>query len=84
MNAEARAEHAADLTRILVDVHDRLAAGRIEQGVALAHRLAEPGADGEDEVGVADMRHQRRVGADAEVPHEVVQGAVVDGLAGEN
>jgi hypothetical protein len=39
-----------------MDMDDGLAAGEVEQRVALAHRLAEPGADGEDQVRLPRLR----------------------------
>ena len=54
-----------------------------EKLVALHGRLAEPGADGEDQVGLPRPRHQGRVGADAEVADEVRQPAVIQRLAPE-
>ncbi len=58
----------AELVGVGVDVDERLAGmvGR-DQSIAVGGRLAEPRADGEDQVGVADALLQLRVGAVAEL-----------------
>ena len=66
-----------------MDVHDGRMAGRIEQRVALRHRLAEAGADRQDQVRLAGARHQRGVGGDAKVADIIVERAVVQRLAAE-
>ena len=62
---------------------DRRRTRGVEQRVALRHRLAEPRADREDEIGLARLGHQRRIGADAEIAGEIGQRAVVERLAAE-
>ena len=61
------AVHPADLGLVGMDLDDGLRAGEVEQRVALAHGLAHARADGEDQVCLPRLRHQRRIGADAEV-----------------
>ena len=59
---------AAELVGVGVDVDERLAGmvGRDER-VAVGRRFAEPRADGEDQIGVADALLELRVGAVAEL-----------------
>ncbi len=82
-DAERRAEHAADLGGVGMDLHDGGAADGGQQFVALGDGVAEAGADGEDQVGLLCLGEQGRVGADAEIAGEVVLRAVEQCLATE-
>ena len=82
-DAERRAIHPPDLCPVGMHLHDRHVPRWGEQRIALGHRVAEPGADRQDEVGVARLGEQRRIGADAEVAHEIVPRPIVQRLAAE-
>ena len=72
---QRRPVDAAELLGAGVDVHERLR--RLDQRVAGRRHLAEPRADDEQQVGVADALGELRVDADADVA-DVARRVVVD------
>ena len=51
-----------------MDVHEALLRPRrLQQRIAAGRHLAEPGADGEDQIGFADAPRQLRIDADADI-----------------
>ena len=75
--------HATDFALLGVNMDDGRGTGEVEQRVALAHRLTQAGADGEDEVRLARMGDEAGIGADAEIADEIRMRPVEQGLPAE-
>ena len=82
-DTKCRTEHATDLAAIGMYLDDRHAPRHVEQRVALRHRIAEAGADRQDQVGFLHLAHQPRIGPDAEIAGEIVHRAVIQRLTPE-
>ena len=66
-----------------MDVHEsRRRAGNVEQRIALAGGLREPGAEQDDQVAVARRGDQSRIRADADIPRVVCAPSPETGIAG--
>ena len=64
-------------------LHDRHAAGHVEQGVTLRRRVTQAAADRQDQVRLFHLADEAGIGPDAEIAGEIVHRPVIQSLAAE-